>query len=90
MRVTKKDILLRWMLQRGTFRTSDVLLWGISNFHNRSDRDKRDFAQEGIIIALNDNQKKEIGLTTTEGVYMTKNKYESRFKHPQMEFVFNQ
>ena len=51
--LSKKDQLYIWIKSKGRCRTSDIIRWGLDNFHIRSDRDARDLADEGKIWRMN-------------------------------------
>ena len=67
--MTKQRQLLLWMLQEKTFKTSDILRFGIENFSNRASRTARDFAEQGLISRLTKFEKECRGIETKEGVY---------------------
>ena len=53
----KKSQLYEWIKKQGRVRTSEVIAWGLDNYHIRADRDCRDLAQEGKIWRANDTVK---------------------------------
>lgn len=65
----KRDQLKWWMRNKGTFCTHEVLEFGLKNFHNRADRDKRDFAEAGLIKAIPHEEAMLRGLKGKEGWY---------------------
>lgn len=56
----KREQLLNFIKARRYVKTSDVIRWGLENFHNRADRDARDFAKEGKIRRMNPEIKERI------------------------------
>lgn len=54
---SKKDQLRDWILSRAWTKSSDVVRWGLENYHIRSERDCRDFAKEGLIKRMDDQEK---------------------------------
>lgn len=86
LKLTKRDMLLNWMLQKEIFRTSDVISWGQTFFSNRADRYKRDFVEEGLIIRLSEEEKEGLNYCTVEGIYCSRPYYFKLFPQKiQME-----
>lgn len=56
----KKEQLLEFIQFRRRVKTSEVIRWGIDNYHNRADRDARDLAKEGKIRRMNPEVKERI------------------------------
>ena len=66
---SKKDQLLDWIKRRGRARTSEVILWGTSNYCNRADRNARQLAEEGKIFRMADFYKTACYGNTREDAY---------------------
>lgn len=67
----KRDQLKLWLKKREFVKTSEVVAWGLENFHIRAERDCRDFAGEGLIRRLTDQEKAFRGYgKTVEDVWM--------------------
>lgn len=68
--MSKKDQLLRWMKQKQTFATHEVIEWGTQNYCNRADRYKRDFQEAGLIRKMGYLKKEVSGYLGKEDVYV--------------------
>lgn len=55
--LSKRDQLKIWLEEKGFAKTSEVVAWGLNNYHIRAERDCRDFANEGLIRRLTDQEK---------------------------------
>ena len=52
-KVDYKGDLLEFIKARHHVKTSEVIRWGLDNYHTRADRDARDLAAEGKIRRMN-------------------------------------
>jgi len=52
-KVDYKQKLLEFIKARHHVKTSEVIRWGLDNYHTRADRDARDLASEGRIRRMN-------------------------------------
>lgn len=55
--LSKRDQLKIWLKEKGFAKTSEVVRFGLENYHIRAERDCRDFANEGLIRRLTDQEK---------------------------------
>lgn len=53
----KKQQLLEWLQKQGRATTSDIMRWGLENFHTRADRDCRELAEENLIWRMSEDAK---------------------------------
>jgi glutamine cyclotransferase len=67
--LSKKDQLYNWIKSKGRCKTSDIMRWGLDNFHIRSDRDCRELASEGRIWRMNKFTKTAAYPKTKEDVW---------------------
>lgn len=67
---SNKHSLLMWMLEKKTFKTSDILRFGIENFSNRAGRTAREYAEQGLIRRLSKFELEVKGIKGKEGVYI--------------------
>ena len=58
--LSKKEEIYQFIKRRGRVRTSDVIKFSSSIFHNRGDRDARDLAEEGRIWRIREDIKLSI------------------------------
>ncbi len=54
---SKKEQLLEWLYKKKWAKTSEVIQWGLDNYHTRAERDARDLATEGKISRMNEEDK---------------------------------
>ena len=59
-----------WMLEKKTFKTSDIIQWGLDSFSNRASRTAREYAQLGLIRRLTKFEKECRNIDSKEGVYI--------------------
>ncbi|MFA6142479.1 MAG: hypothetical protein WC738_04200 [Candidatus Omnitrophota bacterium] len=71
VRHDKKEQLFEFIKARRYVKTSDVIRWGLDNYHNRADRDARDLAGEGRIRRMNTEVKERIFGHLKEDVWET-------------------
>lgn len=55
--LSKKNQLKIWLKEKEFAKTSEVVSWGLRNYHIRAERDCRDFAGEGLIRRLTSKEK---------------------------------
>ena len=67
---TKKQQVLEFIKMKKEARTSDVIKFGSSIFHNRAERDARDLADEGLIKRMNEDEKNFRYSYTKEDVWV--------------------
>jgi len=66
---SKKEQLYDWVVKKGRCRTSDIIRWGLENYHTRAERDARDLAQEGKIWRVKDIVKMAIAPKSKEDLW---------------------
>ena len=79
-----KTKLLLWMLEKKTFKTSDILKFGIENFSNRAGRDARDYAELGLIRRLTNFELEVRGIKGKEGIYIINEKAVKEHLQPSL------
>lgn len=66
---SKKEQLLAYIRFKGRCRTSEVMRWGLDNYHTRADRDARQLAIEGKIWRVRDEIARMIIGETKEEIW---------------------
>ena len=82
--MSKKVELLEWMKEQRIFKTHQVIEFGYRNFSNRADRDKRVFAEQGLIRKLSNWEKRQRGIESKEAVYETNEKAIKKYIQPSL------
>lgn len=67
--LTKKEQLYLFIKGKEFVRTSEVIRWGTENFSNRAERDARQLAQDGLIVRMDDSEKRFRGFNTKEDIW---------------------
>lgn len=82
----KRTELLRWMLRKKVFKTSDIIYWGCENFSNRADRNARDFAEKPLelIRRLSKFELKCKGIESKEGYYIADEEKIREYLQPKL------
>ena len=55
--LTDKDRMKEWLMKQRFVKTSDVIRWGCENHSNRANRNKQEFAHEGFLRRLSEEEK---------------------------------
>jgi hypothetical protein len=56
LELTKQDALIHWAKHVQIFNTVHVRQWGLDNFYIRADRTMREFAEQGMVRRLPDEE----------------------------------
>ena len=81
---SNKHSLLMWMLEKKTFKTSDIIQWGLDSFSNRASRTAREYAQLGLIRRLTKFEKECRGIKNKEGIYIIDEKAIKDYLQPKL------
>ena len=70
--LSDKDALWEFLKTRKYVKTSEIIRWGSQNYSNRADRNCREFAREGRLRRLTDEEVMRHFGCISEGVYEVK------------------
>lgn len=82
--MSSKTELARWMSQKRVFATHDIMMWGVKNFSNRADRNKRDFVEQGLISKISPFFKKVRGYECKDDVYEVNQRAMREYLNPSL------
>ena len=67
--MTKKNEVLRFCREMRRLKTSQVIRWGLDNYHTRAERDVRELAEEGLIWRMRSDLKEKLYPKSREDVW---------------------